>query len=101
MWSGPGFRSGHLPICPLYDVYMSLTFVEETSRYVPSNDAPADEDDGACAFAAASKPKNPIIDKSPICLRMRLSSSRPRPGCRTIAQPSSRGIVRHKKLKNN
>src|SRR5271155_3397147 len=75
MVSGPGVRSGQGAITPLLDVDIGLTFAEETNRYVPSNGAPAVEDDVVCASAAASKPKKPTIDSSPICFRMSLPAS--------------------------
>ena len=59
IWSGPGLRFGHGAIRPFLSVYIALALVEETGRYVPSNAVGAG---AVCAFAAASRPKNPTIE---------------------------------------
>ena len=75
MVSGPGVRSGHGAILPFSAVCIGLTLAEDTKLYVPSNAVPAVDADRVCALAAASKPKIPTIDSSPIRIRMAVSSS--------------------------
>jgi hypothetical protein len=63
MVSGPGgLHSGHWP----GRIELRLPAVEETNAYVPSNCVLAVGDDGACAPAAETKPKNPRSDSHPV-----------------------------------
>ena len=61
----PGLRFGHWPTCAFLVMKVWLTLVEETSRYVPANVAPAVGGGGVCASAAASEAANATIQANP------------------------------------